>query len=323
MTVAQLSRTLVVGAPRWRTKHRFYEHSEFGIAGRRHAIERTERRIDGARVRCGGRRELGDVISAPAAYGTTPMPWLVFRAIPQIVANLVRDAQLRSDRCKRGHCFGTGSGDQRAQRCGHGEQRSGLLRNDVEIPLLRGHRILRIELFELPEAAKLSPFAQCLDGACDDLCGDRSSYLAQYVEGRGDKQIADDERAIAAFRDMKCRDAAPLRRVVDDVVVHQRREMEELDRDCSRNQRRIGSAKWRPRGEDEGCAVQLGFADHGRELRAATVGRDVSKSLATSGELRSVADDRHGRNDRAHLLADSLSHDSTIAALCGRVKDAV
>jgi hypothetical protein len=39
------------------------------------------------------------------------------------------------------------------------------LRNDVEIVFLRKHRLTRIELFELPEPAQLSAFAQRLDAA--------------------------------------------------------------------------------------------------------------------------------------------------------------
>jgi hypothetical protein len=82
--------------------------------------------------------------------------------------------------------------------------------------------------------------------------------------------------------------------------------MEELDRDCGRYERRRGGSEWRPRGEDETRAEQLGLTDHGCDLRAATPGCNVSKSFTTLGKLRSIGDHRQSVDHSDPFLVDPL-----------------
>ena len=100
--------------------------------------------------------------------------------------------------------------------------------------------------------------------------------------------------------------------------------MQELDRDRSRQERRIGGAERGSRGQDESRAEQLPFLDHGLELWAAAR-HDGSKSVAAYGELTRVTDCRRRRNHVARRrLGDSLGlgHDGTFAGSCEGVKDA-
>jgi hypothetical protein len=57
--------------------------------------------------------------------------------------------------------------------------------------------------------------------------------------------------------------------------------MEELDRNRAVHEHRGGRAERGPRGEHQRRAEQLGVPDHGCDLRAAALGGDGSKSLAT------------------------------------------
>jgi len=147
-----------------------------------------------------------------------------------------------------------------------------------------------------------------LDGAGEGPGRCCASHLGDRVEGRDDQQVADDEGTISADREMQRRQAAPLRRPVDDVVVHERRELEELDRDRGGHECRRRRSERRSRGEDEGRAEELRLADHGCDLRAAAAGCGGSKPAAAVGELGPVAGERQGAGCGARLLVDPLSH---------------
>src|SRR5580692_7261394 len=112
------------------------------------------------------------------------MSRFVLRAVAKVVADLVGDAELRSEGRERGELIVAGSGDERAQRRSQGEQRSRLLPDDVEVVVLAEHASTRIEFFELSEAAQLGALAQCLDRTGEDRGRYRHPRLAHRVEGR-------------------------------------------------------------------------------------------------------------------------------------------
>ena len=148
---------------------------------------------------------------------------LVADEIEDVVGDLERQAEVRAERAERGDVLGIRVGEKRGALAARGVQRSGLQLDALEVRLLCREPPLHRHLLELAVAER----EHGLRDHRDDLglrkdCGERVGLREQVV--------TDDERDVVGPHRVDRRHVPAEIRVVDDVVMHQRRGVHQFER---------------------------------------------------------------------------------------------
>ena len=150
--------------------------------------------------------------------------------IEQVVVDLECDPQAQPVRAQVLDLLVRSATEERAENACRHERCRGLAPDDGEVTLLRDRSIAAIQLFELTAAARLGQLTQRpygIEHACRRMTLVR---LAQRVEGPDEQVIAEHERRALPDAPVQRRQASPLVRLVDQIVVKERSPVEQLDR---------------------------------------------------------------------------------------------
>ena len=219
---------------------------------------------------------------------------LIGHEVERVVGDLKRDADVEPVARQRLERLGGDAAEEAADTAARGDERRRLLRDDPDVVRLgRDPAALAVELEDLRLGHG--------DGRAGEGFHDPAIVVPdEELEGLGVEMVADEDRRVVSPARVGRRPSAPQRRLIDDVVVDERRRVEQLDHGRQPH-RPLAPRAREPRRQEEQDRAQTLAAGAGNVAAHLLDEADRRIELATD-----LCFDRFevGAHERSHALLE-------------------